>query len=94
MPLWLSPLQALVATITEEADIYARELVGRRDARDSVLLVTGRDYEHERADRMVAAQDRLVAKLETLRSLLAAIQEAARPRTSWLGGWRWLRKAS
>jgi hypothetical protein len=41
------------------------------------------DYEHERADRMVAAQDRLVAKLETLRSLLAAIQEAARPRTSW-----------
>jgi len=52
------------------------------------------DYEHERADHMVAAQDRLVAELETLRSLLAAIQEAARPRTSWLGGWRWLRKAS
>jgi hypothetical protein len=47
-----------------------------------------------KAALLVATQDRLVAELGTLRGLLAAIREAARPRTSWLGGWRWLLKAS
>src|SRR5260221_4717620 len=27
LPLWLSPLQALVATITDDADRYAREVI-------------------------------------------------------------------
>jgi threonyl-tRNA synthetase len=27
LPLWLSPLQAVVATITEDADAYAREVI-------------------------------------------------------------------
>jgi threonyl-tRNA synthetase len=27
-PLWLSPVQALIATITDDADAYAREVVG------------------------------------------------------------------
>jgi hypothetical protein len=41
------------------------------------------DYEceRERAERVVAAQDRLIAELENLRSLLDAAQKRARPVT-------------
>ena len=79
----LARLRARIAGLEAELAAVQQRSAGHRA-----------DYEHERADHMVAAQDRLVAELETLRSLLAAIQETARPRTSWLGGWRWLRKAS
>jgi hypothetical protein len=79
----LARLQARIAGL--EAELAAEQ---QRSAGHRV------DYEHERADRMLATQDRLVAELETLRGLLAAIQEAARPRASWLSGWRWLLKAS
>jgi hypothetical protein len=79
----LARLRARIAGLEAELAAVQQRSAGHRA-----------DYEHERADRMVAAQDRLVAELETLRSLLAVIQEASRPRTSWLGGWRWLRKAS
>jgi hypothetical protein len=55
------------------------------------------DYERERerADRMVTMHDRLVSELETLRGLLTALQEAARPVTAraWWAPWR-KRKAS
>jgi hypothetical protein len=51
-----------------------------------------------RADRLVTAQDRLIAELEALRALLAAAQELARPVTSrtwremsWRERVRWLR---
>jgi len=32
LPLWLAPVQAVVATITSDADNYAREVIGRLDA--------------------------------------------------------------
>jgi len=40
------------------------------------------ERERERADQLVATQDRMVAKLEALRSLLEAAQQAAPPVTS------------
>ena len=56
------------------------------------------DFERERADRMVTAQDRLIAELEHLRSLLEAAQKPARPATprtwgemTWRERIRWLR---
>jgi hypothetical protein len=58
------------------------------------------DFEHERerADRMVSVQDRLIAELENLRSLLEAAQQSARPVTprtwremTWRERIRWLR---
>jgi hypothetical protein len=58
------------------------------------------DFEHERerADRMVTTQDKLVAELENLRTLMEAAQQAAQvvtPRTwqemTWRERWRWLR---
>jgi len=56
------------------------------------------ERERERADRMVTAQDRLIAELENLRSLLEAAQQPARSVTSrtwlemsWPERWRWLR---
>jgi len=56
------------------------------------------ERERERADRMVTAQDRLIAELENLRSLLQAAQQPARSVTSltwlemsWPERWRWLR---
>src|SRR5262245_36810732 len=58
------------------------------------------DYERERerADRMVTIQDRLIAELENLRTLLETAQQSARPVTprtwremSWPERWRWLR---
>src|SRR5262249_5789703 len=39
------------------------------------------ERERERADRMVSVQDRLIAELENLRSLLEAAQQSARPVT-------------
>ena len=56
------------------------------------------EHERERADQLVTAQDRMVAELEALRSLLEAAQQAARPVTprtwremTWSERWRWLR---
>jgi hypothetical protein len=58
------------------------------------------DFERERnrADRMVTAQDKLIAELEALRALLEAAQATARPVTtrtwremSWRERWVWLR---
>ena len=56
------------------------------------------ERERERADRMVTAQDRLIAELEHLRSLLEAAQKPARPATprtwramTWRQRIRWLR---
>jgi chromosome segregation ATPase len=56
------------------------------------------ERERERADRMVTVQDRLIAELENLRSLLEAAQQSARPFTSrtwreisWPERWRWIR---
>jgi len=40
------------------------------------------ERERERADQLVATQDRVVAELEALRSLLEAVQQAAAPVTS------------
>ena len=59
------------------------------------------DFEHERerADQLVTAQDRMVAELEALHSLLEAAQQAAPPVASrtwremtWSERWRWLRR--
>jgi hypothetical protein len=54
--------------------------------------------ERERADHMVTIQDRLIAELENLRSLLEAAQQSVQPVTprpwremTWHERWRWLR---
>jgi hypothetical protein len=56
------------------------------------------ERERERADHMVTIQDRLIAELENLRSLLEAAQQSARPVTprtwremTWRERVRWLR---
>jgi len=56
------------------------------------------ERERERADHMVTIQDRLIAELENLRSLLEAAQQSVRPVTprtwremTWHEQWRWLR---
>jgi hypothetical protein len=55
------------------------------------------DYERDRADRMVTTQDRLVAELENLRTLMEVAQAAqlVTARTwremTWGERWRWLR---
>src|SRR5690349_13783479 len=56
------------------------------------------ERERERADHMVTIQDRLIAELENLRSLLEAAQQSVRPVTprtwremTWHERWRWLR---
>ena len=56
------------------------------------------ECERERTERVVAAQDRLIAELENLRSLLDAAQKRARPVThrtwremTWRERIRWLR---
>src|SRR5262249_12936735 len=70
-------------------------LVGPKCAR----VVTRADFERERerADHMVTIQDRLIAELENLRSLLEAAQQTVRPVTprtwremTWHERWRWL----
>ena len=56
------------------------------------------ERERERADHMVTIQDRLIAELENLRSLLEAAQQSVRPVTprtwrqmTWRERIRWLR---
>jgi chromosome segregation ATPase len=56
------------------------------------------ERERERADRMVTTQDKLVAELENLRTLMEAAQQAAQVVTSrtwremtWRERWRWMR---
>jgi hypothetical protein len=81
----VATLKAHITTL--EADLAAEQ---QRSA--------GQRADFERADRMVTIQDRLIAELEKLRSLLEAAQQSARavtPRTwremSWPERWRWLR---
>jgi hypothetical protein len=83
----VATLKARVATL--EADLAAEQ---QRSAGHRA------DFERERADRMVTIQDRLIAELENLRSLLEPAQQSARPVTprtwremSWPERWRWLR---
>jgi hypothetical protein len=80
-------LKARIATL--EADLAAEQ------QRSAGLRA---DFERERADRMVTIQDRLMAELENLRSLLEAARQSARPVTprtwremTWPARWRWLR---
>jgi hypothetical protein len=83
-------MAGLRAGVGDHSDRFMRDHVEEIDHQR--LGVRRPQFDEGRA--LGGARDRLVAELETLRGLLAAIQEAARPRTSWLGGWRWLLKAS
>src|SRR5207247_2523328 len=47
LPLWLSPLQAVVATITDDADAYAREVI---DAALQLALRVEGDLRNEKTD--------------------------------------------
>jgi hypothetical protein len=85
----VATLKARIATL--EADLAAEQ---QRSAGHRADF----ERERERADRMVIIQDRLIAELENLRSLLEAAQQSARPITprtwremSWPERWRWLR---
>jgi threonyl-tRNA synthetase len=61
MPLWLSPLQAVVATITEEADSYAREVIAA--AQRAGLRVEG-DLRNEKINYKV--REHSLAKVPAL----------------------------
>ncbi len=70
MPLWLSPVQAVVATITEEADDYALQLIA--EARRMGLRVEG-DLRNEKINYKV--REHSLAKIPVL--LVVGRKEAA-----------------
>src|SRR5712691_2943297 len=70
LPLWLSPLQAVVATITEDADAYAREVTAA--AKRLGLKVEG-DLRNEKINYKV--RERSLAKVPVL--LVVGRKEAA-----------------
>ena len=70
LPLWLSPLQAMVATITEDADAYAREVTAA--AKRAGLRVAG-DLRNEKINYKV--REHSLAKVPAL--LVVGRKEAA-----------------
>src|SRR5262249_31224264 len=70
LPLWLSPLQAVVATITEDADGYAREVIAA--ARRARLRVTD-DLRNEKIN--YKGREHSLAKVPAL--LVVGRKEAA-----------------
>jgi threonyl-tRNA synthetase len=70
LPLWLSPLQAVIATITDDADAYAREVVAA--AQRLGLRVEG-DLRNEKINYKV--REHSLAKVPAL--LVAGRKEAA-----------------
>ncbi len=70
MPLWLSPVQAVIATITEEADDYATQLIA--EARRMGLRVEG-DLRNEKINYKV--REHSLAKIPVL--LVVGRKEAA-----------------
>lgn len=70
LPLWLSPVQALVATITDDADPYAREVV---DAARRAGLRTESDLRNEKINYKV--REHSLAKVPVL--LVVGRKEAA-----------------
>jgi threonyl-tRNA synthetase len=70
LPLWLSPLQAVVATITSDADDYARETIAA--ARRAGLRVEG-DLRNEKINYKV--REHSLAKVPAL--LVVGKKEAA-----------------
>jgi threonyl-tRNA synthetase len=70
LPLWLSPLQAVIATITSDADDYAREAIAA--ARRSGLRVEG-DLRNEKINYKV--REHSLAKVPVL--LVVGRKEAA-----------------
>jgi len=85
----VATLKARIATLEGDLAVEQQRSAGHR---------ADFERERERADRMVTIQDRLIAELENLRSLLEAAQQSARPVTprtwremSWPERWRWLR---
>src|SRR5262245_25334310 len=85
----VATLKARIAELEAELAAEQQRSAGHR---------TDYERERERADRMVTIQDRLIAELENLRTLLETAQQSARPVTprtwremSWPERWRWLR---
>jgi len=70
LPLWLSPVQALVATITSDADVYAREAI--ETARKLGLRIAG-DLRNEKINYKV--REHSLAKVPAL--LVVGKKEAA-----------------
>jgi threonyl-tRNA synthetase len=70
LPLWLSPLQAVVATITEDADAYARDVIAA--AKQAGLRVEG-DLRNEKINYKV--REHSLAKVPAL--LVVGRKEAA-----------------
>src|SRR5262249_15444094 len=70
LPLWLSPLQAVVATITDDADAYARDVIGA--AQRAGLRIEG-DLRNEKINYKV--REHSLAKVPAL--LVVGRKEAA-----------------
>jgi hypothetical protein len=86
----LATLKARIEQLEAELAVEQQRSAGHRA-----------DYEREReraerADQLVATQDRIIGELKNLRSLLQLAQQAARPVTTrtWRDvAWGWLRTA-
>src|SRR5207248_350160 len=74
LPLWLSPLQGLVATITDDADAYAREVI---DAALQLGLRVEGDLRNEKINYKV--REHSLAKVLALDALLRSLLEEAVP---------------
>ena len=88
------PVTDVVATLKARVAELEAELAQAEERSHGLRA----DFERERSDRMVTAQDRLIAELEHLRSLLETAQKPARPATprtwgemTWRERIRWLR---
>jgi chromosome segregation ATPase len=90
------PVTDAVATLKARIESLEGELAAERER--SAGHRADFERERERADRMVTTQDKLVAELENLRTLLEVAQQSAQVVTtrtwremSWPERWRWLR---
>jgi hypothetical protein len=90
------PVTDVVATLKARVQSLEAELAAEQQR--SAGYRADFERERERADRVVSIQDRLIAELENLRSLLEAAQQSVRPvnpRTwremTWRERKRWLR---
>ena len=91
------PITGVVAILKMKIETIEAELAAERQR--SAGHRSDFERERDRADRLVTAQDRMIAELEALRALLDVAQQAARPVTprTWreAKGWRekvrWLR---
>ena len=91
------PVTEVLATLKARIEQLEAELAVEQQRSAGHRADYEREWERaERADQLVATQDRIIGELKNLRSLLQLAQQAARPVTTrtWRDvAWGWLRTA-